>query len=575
MKIKSIPSKTAKNVIVTIAVILFNAGYLHAVINQKSININPDPSSEPWIAGGVLKEQWKASLMDADRVVFQRHSLAKSAAVPSSVDNTKYASFRPVFNQRGASCAQASGIGYVYTYEINYARGLSSQVSENQYPYDYTYNFLNGGDSLYGSTTIQGWYIVRAAGIPNVNDYGGFGLGKFTQWISGYDKYYKGLSNRLKDYFSIYIRSASNLDTLKQWLYDHGNGSSQGGCLVFCADAEGEKIVSLASGTPSAGKKAIIAFGTSGGHAMTVAGYNDEIRYDYNKDGKYTNNIDLNRDNIIDVRDYEIGGVLMVNSWGDRWMDNGKSYVMYKALADEETNGGIYSNQLIGIQLDNIPVNTPKLTVKFKISHSKRDQLKIKCGYSTYTSSAKPFLSKSFSSAFNRVGGAYPMQGISTEALSGCLDISEYSSLTNGKPAAFYLVIESMGGSGTVNSFSVIDNTCEPPVEYACSDSNVNIVNGITTLKLVKPATMLPQFTSALGSETNFPAGDKSISFDNNRITIKNNLSERIRIYRINGTEVKAFYKRTGSSGVIDVSQLAGNSYILKSGILEYHFTKK
>ena len=33
---------------------------------------------------------------------------------------------------------------------------------------------------------------------------------------------------------------------------------------------------------------------------MTIVGYNDSIRFDYNGDGKYTNDVDQNEDGIID-----------------------------------------------------------------------------------------------------------------------------------------------------------------------------------------------------------------------------------------------------------------------------------
>lgn len=554
-------------------ILLLNSDILHADESQTLVNINTDQSGEPWIAGGVSKEEWNQSLYNVRALEINRSGLTKSLSLPLKTDNTHFQSFRPVFNQRGASCAQASGIGYVYTYEINYARNLSSQVTANQYPYDYTYNFLNNGDSLYGSTTIQGWYIVRAAGIPNALDYGGFGLGNFTQWISGYDKYYNGLSNRLKDYFSIYIRETSELYKMKQWLYDHGNGSSQGGCLVFCADADGQKIVSLAANTPEAGKKALISFGSGGGHAMTIAGYNDEIRYDYNNDGKYTNNIDLNGDKIIDVRDYETGAVLMVNSWGRRWQDSGKAYVMYKVLADSEDSGGIYSNQLIGITLEDQAVTIPKLTVKFTLSHSDRSKLKIKSGYSTSLSSTKPFTLKTFSSAFNRTGGSYPIQGISAAPLTACLDISEYYTATSGKTSTIYLVIESLSGKGTVSSFSVIDNTYDPPAEYICSDTNITIVNGTTTLKLIKPAVQLSQTTSVLamplGSESVKPA----LQIGKNLITINNCRSERITMYNLSGKAVNVPVAITGTDALLDISSLAKNSYIIKTGNYSGQFT--
>ena len=48
----------------------------------------------------------------------------------------------------------------MFTYEINFERGLASDVEENQYPYDYTYNFLNKGSGSNGSGYGNGWDII-------------------------------------------------------------------------------------------------------------------------------------------------------------------------------------------------------------------------------------------------------------------------------------------------------------------------------------------------------------------------------------------------------------------------------
>ena len=39
--------------------------------------------------------------------------------LPTSLDNTKTKYFPPILSQRGGSCAQASAIGYMLTYELN------------------------------------------------------------------------------------------------------------------------------------------------------------------------------------------------------------------------------------------------------------------------------------------------------------------------------------------------------------------------------------------------------------------------------------------------------------------------
>jgi hypothetical protein len=85
----------------------------------------------------------------------------------------------------------------------------------------------------------------------------------------------------------------------------------------------------LPEGTEHEGEKVITLWGSSPNHAMTITGYNDSIRWDYNGDGQYTNNIDLNNDGVIDVKDWEIGGFKMCNTYGGAY--NG--WMMYRTLA--------------------------------------------------------------------------------------------------------------------------------------------------------------------------------------------------------------------------------------------------
>ncbi|NLD94813.1 MAG: hypothetical protein GX639_19325 [Fibrobacter sp.] len=525
-----------------------------------SIAINAFSQNYP---EGITVSNWAQSLQEA--VPFNPPArLGKTASImPSIVDNSRYASFRPIFNQRGASCAQASGIGYVFTYEINYARGLSSQVAANQYPYDFTYNFLNEGDSLMGSTPVHGWNIVKATGIPNVADYGGFGLGKFTQWISGYNTYYNGLTNKIKNYFAMYIRTQSDIEKTKQWLYDHATGASQGGLLILSAYADGQKIASLPSGTPDAGKKVITAFGFSGGHAMTIVGFNDSIRFDYNKDGRYTNTIDINADGVVDIRDWEIGGVIMVNTWGNRWADNGRAYVMYKVLADSETTGGIFSNQLIGITVDPQPRSKPLFVSKVVFSHDSRENLRLKAGYSTVVTATKPSVSKTFGAAFNYSGGAYPVQGITTAPIETALDISDYATAISAKSAAFFVTIESMGGRGWIHSFSLFDYSVSPAVEYRSSDTGVAINTGTTTVKLIR---QVPSAQPSGGTHVvNSTSESKSLSIYKKKLLVDAKQKSGIRIFRLDGSLVNTY--TVNNNLTIDILGLRSNRYIITPGI--------
>ena len=57
---------------------------------------------------------------------------------------------------------------------------------------------------------------------------------------------------------------------------------------------------------------------------------------DFNNDGQYTNDVDLNGDGQVGVEDWEKGAVLMINSWGSSYANSGKVWVMYRMCADED-----------------------------------------------------------------------------------------------------------------------------------------------------------------------------------------------------------------------------------------------
>src|SRR5204863_4321126 len=58
--------------------------------------------------------------------------------------------------------------------------------------------------------------------------------------------------------------------------------------------------------------------GSSGGHAMTIVGFNDDIWVDLNGDGLVTAN--------------EKGALRIANSWGTGWGEAGFCWVSYQAL---------------------------------------------------------------------------------------------------------------------------------------------------------------------------------------------------------------------------------------------------
>ncbi|MDA3884572.1 MAG: hypothetical protein PF638_03155 [Candidatus Delongbacteria bacterium] len=100
--------------------------------NAELSNINPDPTGEPWIVGGISsltpEQQEKVDAIP----VLELPDTYAGKELPPDIDNSQQPYFRDVFNQEGGSCGQASGVGYAFTYEMNFERGTSANVDDNR-----------------------------------------------------------------------------------------------------------------------------------------------------------------------------------------------------------------------------------------------------------------------------------------------------------------------------------------------------------------------------------------------------------------------------------------------------------
>lgn len=417
------------------------------------------------------------------------HSYQQSkTSLPQSVDNSVHPYWRNIFWQAGCSCGQASSEGYVYTYEINRKRDLDATLDANRYAYSFTYNFLNIGNTVCGASFIESHDIIREAGIPNLPTNNGVMTdGPMKKWLTGYDKYYQSMHNRINNVYAIHAGTPEGLDVLKHWLYDHLEGSPYGGMAFFYANHVYEPAV-IPEGYPEAGKHIITGFSNTS-HAMSIVGYNDEVQYDYNGDGICTNHLDITNDGIVDMRDWEIGAFKIANSFNGNnspiiWADQGFCYVMYRLLAYH--NGpGIWDKA--AYVSDVKESYEPLLTAKVNMTYNKRDRIKISAGVSRNLSSNVPEFVEDFPH-FRYQGDSLHMQGGTSEAdktIEFGLDISELlNHIQPGQPAKWFLIIEEKDAIGTatgqVTNFSVIDYTGLVE-ETMSSQHNVPIVNNGTT----------------------------------------------------------------------------------------------
>ncbi|MBC8525291.1 MAG: T9SS type A sorting domain-containing protein [Candidatus Cloacimonetes bacterium] len=456
-----------RNVLLIIVVIIWVSS-----LNAQIINLNPDPNGEPWYVGDLseITPEIQARLDSIPEMIISEVSLHR--VLRDVVDNSNEIYFPPIFQQQGGSCAQAAGVYYTFTYEINRLRNLPSDVEENMYPTHYTYNYLNHGDNSCGSTFIDGWLIIKIySGCPTVATWEGI-AGLDYKWMTGYDKYYSATQNRSISENYINIETPEGLDLLKQWIDHHNVGADVGGIACFGVYWSGYQTDVLPPESAEAGKSIFTQLGTNpnSGHALTFVGYNDGVMYDFDGNGQFT--------------DDEIGAFKIANSWGDHWPtenDEGFCYLPYWLVLE---GGSPWMRNAYTIEP--IENHIPQMTFKVTMTHSARNKINIKAGISEDITLTVPYeMNTQRYMAYNfRDGGLLPMQGISDEPIEIGLDIS--SIIEETTPNKFFLVIdeddEDDQYNGEIINFSIIDYRDGEEFEISYPETNVQILNDTSTI---------------------------------------------------------------------------------------------
>jgi hypothetical protein len=147
-----------------------------------------------------------------------------------------------------------------------------------------------------------------------------------------------------------------------------------------------EKVTkTIPEGEYLAGDDLWVRWGPSGyGHGITCVGYDDQVGFDVNGDGKITNDIDGNGDGQVTLADWERGAFIVVNSWGHDWSKDGKIFLLYSAMVDPTWERGNYLGRIeVGRYL-------PQRTLKLKLACNNRSALRVTIGIARDKDAAKP-----------------------------------------------------------------------------------------------------------------------------------------------------------------------------------------
>ncbi len=530
-----------KKIVITIAILIMCKCLL-----AQLININPDPNGPPHFIGGVpplTPEAVERKNNVPDAVI---NSNASNITLPEEVFNEYYIWFpnEELYYQEVGNCAQIAAVHYGFTYEINRVRNLDSDLEQNQYCVNFTWNMLNGGNGG-GSWVNDGLSIIENNGIPT-RDVWFIEETNFDDWMDGYSNYFDGMHNRIESFSKVDISTVAGYELLKQWLDNHNTGdeNESGGIAPFECIILSNSTGELPYGNHE-GEAYIEEIGTSGNpnHAMTIVGYSENIFIDVNGNGVYVNE-DNNGNGIIELSEYEIGGVYIFNSWGDFgdlhpvFNKYGWAWIPCSVLGTAITIEAFLINAYDEYE--------PEYTARIKLNHNRRSEPKI--GIIAYEDRyALPPESVSLTHEYEPfsigLGGAIDLLGFqNTDPLNLEFDITPMLEENNiNDPHVFYLAYKNKVlsyGSGTILDFSIVDRSGPEPFEFYCHESNVPIVEddskSITLDYNVLPATIpfqnedidyncIVRNTTTIES-SNFDFTGKYLDFyDNGHLIIKPN----------------------------------------------------
>lgn len=384
-----------------------------------------------------IKEGDEASriLNNMPRINIKSASLKVGEEQIRSIDNSKSEYFPDIIDQAGGSCVIASTVGHIYSYELNKRLNRPADFS-NRLNYQYIYALCNGGENR-GCYVWEPFYSIMSNGVPYESDHYPISI---YEWISGANTYINGMSNGIDVFGYIKFFDAEEnyipekFEEIKQFLVDDGE-TGKGGLLQFSAFAD-PLDASDYDGPSTTGYNSIIPeFGTTGMHSMTIVGFDDDVEWDYNKDGE--------------ISDDEKGAFVCVNSWGSDWGDNGHFYAPYKTFIELRQGEGGTGNGTVGRGGKACWVVYPKLNnvaavIKARVKHTSRNDFKFVVGIAANASATEPDAEREVVVMYH-AGGDLNMSGGSSNEIELAINVSDLlDSIPSSDSPKFFIDIESV-----------------------------------------------------------------------------------------------------------------------------------
>ncbi|MBR3988584.1 MAG: starch-binding protein [Clostridia bacterium] len=262
---------------------------------------------------------------------------AAGNTLPSQVDISTSKYFPAIGNQGSlGSCATWATVYYQFTYEMNRMRGTTA-TPENTAAPNFVYNILSHKDAS-GTSAEENYAVLKTQGVPPITLLP-YSDKEHLSWNADEKIWREALNWRLKDYKHLeYIgRDGKEITSATDPDLDEIKTALSNGQMVTFSSFMNSWVydtIKTHSDAPENSKYAgekIVKYldGIKGSHRMVIVGYNDELWFDHNSNGK----VDLG----------EKGAFKIANSWGTDFANKGFCWVSYDAVNYESSVEGGYS----------------------------------------------------------------------------------------------------------------------------------------------------------------------------------------------------------------------------------------
>lgn len=292
-------------------------------------------SATVYVGAETENSTYSTGYISDDLSWFSNHIVSSNvpaeSQLPASCDNSTSPYFPAIGDQaRSNSCASFATTYYQFTYEANKLNNIVTTPDNTYFPM-WTYNFCrypNDG----GSTFEDNYNVLTKWGALRYSDYDNIPstlTSSYTYWSDNTEAKIEALNTRISTVNTIHTPMNGSGIMIS---FEPGTSDTHAFDAVKHILSSGKilTVSSISSGwvykTTTNGETAIIQNNSNaGGHAITIVGYNDNIKCDINGNGTIESN--------------EKGAFKIANSWGSGYQNNGFVWVMYDAFNDYNQSG--------------------------------------------------------------------------------------------------------------------------------------------------------------------------------------------------------------------------------------------